>query len=56
MHYSGNDLTRQVLGPQMNIDEVRIIRQDGRNMTVGMYLAPVFWDSGTDLQILMRTT
>jgi PAS domain S-box-containing protein len=45
-----------VLGAQMNIDKIQIIRQDGTHMTVGMYLAPVFWNRGTEIQILMRNT
>jgi len=42
------------LGAQMYSEKVQIIRQDRSTMTVGMYLAPVFWNSGTDIQILMR--
>jgi PAS domain S-box-containing protein len=42
------------LGARMNIDNVRLIRQDGSHMAVGMSLAPVFWDKGTAVQILMR--
>lgn len=41
-------------GAQMNIDKVRILRQNGSHVTVGMYLAPVFWNKGSAIQILMK--
>jgi PAS domain S-box-containing protein len=43
------------LGAQMNIDNVRIIRQDGSFMAAGMYLAPVFWNKGSAIQIVMKS-
>jgi len=47
-------VAQATLGAQMNIDNVRLIRQDGSHVTVGMSLAPVFWDKGTAVQIVMR--
>jgi PAS domain S-box-containing protein len=44
------------VGAQMNIDKVQIIRQDGSHATVGMYLAPMFWNNGSAIQIVMRNT
>jgi PAS domain S-box-containing protein len=42
------------LGAQMNIDSVRITRQDGSVVTVVMSLGAVYWDRGTAVQIVMR--
>jgi len=42
------------LGAQMNLDKVRLIRQDGAEVTVDIVLGPVFWDNGTAVQIVMR--
>jgi PAS domain S-box-containing protein len=42
------------LGAQMNIDKVRLTRQDASNIDVGMSLGAVFWDKGTAVQIVMR--
>jgi PAS domain S-box-containing protein len=44
------------LGAQMNIDTVRIIRQNGSRVTVGMYLAPVFWNKASAIQIVIKNT
>jgi PAS domain S-box-containing protein len=44
------------IGAQMNIDNVRIIRQDGSHVTVGMYLAPVIWNNEKATQIVIRNT
>ena len=44
------------IGAQMKIDQVRIIRQDSRDMTVGMSLAPVFWNKEAAIQIVMRNS
>ena len=43
-------------GAQMNIDKVRIIKQDGSQTTVGMYLAPVVWNKASATQIVIRNT
>jgi hypothetical protein len=42
------------LGAQMNIDKIRIVRQDGNHVTVGLYLAPVSWNKGSAIQIVMK--
>jgi PAS domain S-box-containing protein len=44
------------LGAQMNIDNVHLLRLDGSYMTVGIYLAPVFWNKERSIQIVMRNT
>jgi PAS domain S-box-containing protein len=43
-------------GAQMNIDNIQLIRQDGSQVTVGLYLAPVFWNNLKAIQIMIRNT
>jgi PAS domain S-box-containing protein len=47
-------VAQAALGAQMNIDNVRLIGQDGSHVAVGMSLAPVVWNKGTAIQIVMR--
>jgi PAS domain S-box-containing protein len=42
------------LGARMTLDKVRLIWQDGSEVTVDMVLGPVFWNYGTAVQIVMR--
>jgi PAS domain S-box-containing protein len=44
------------LGAQMNIDKIGIVRQDGSHVNVGLYLAPVFWNKGSAIQIVVKKT
>ena len=58
---NGHELFRQrfaqaTVGAQMNIDALHLIRQDGSQETVGMYLAPVFWNNMKAIQIVIRNT
>lgn len=48
--------TQAMLGAQMNIDKVQLIRQDGSHVTVEMYLAPMFWNNSKAIQIVIRNT
>jgi len=48
--------TQATFGAQMNIDKVQIIKQDGSQVTVGMYLAPVVWNKVSAIQIVIRNT
>jgi PAS domain S-box-containing protein len=41
-------------GARLNLDKVRLIRQDGSGVTVDMVFGPAFWDKGTAVQILIR--
>ena len=57
----GHEIFRQrfaqaTFGAQMNIDNLQLIRQDGSQVTVGMYLAPVFWNNLKAIQIVIRNT
>ena len=45
-----------LLGAHVNIDKVKIIRQDGSDVTVGMYIAPMFWNGEKAIQIVIRNT
>jgi PAS domain S-box-containing protein len=61
IHLEGQPIFRErvaqaTLGAPMNIDKVQLIRQDGSHVAVGMSLAPVFWDKGTAVQIVIRNT
>jgi PAS domain S-box-containing protein len=47
-------VAQAALGARMDIDEVRIIRQNGSHATVRMSLGAVFWDKETAVQIVMR--
>jgi PAS domain S-box-containing protein len=49
-------LAQAAIGAQMDIDNVHFIRQDGSNVTLGMYLAPVIWNNVKMIQIVMRRT
>jgi PAS domain S-box-containing protein len=42
------------LGARMNLDNVRLVRKDGSEVSVDMFLGTVFWDNGTAVQIVMR--
>jgi PAS domain S-box-containing protein len=42
------------LGARMNLDNVKLIRQDKSEVVVDMFLGTVFWDNGTAVQIVMR--
>jgi PAS domain S-box-containing protein len=44
------------LGARLNLDKVRLIRQDGSGVTVDMIIGPVFWNKGTAVQIVIRNT
>jgi PAS domain S-box-containing protein len=44
------------LGAQMNIDKIGIVRQDGSHMSVGLDLAPVYWNKGSAIQIVIKKT
>ena len=48
-------LAQAGLGARMNLDKVRLIRQDGSEVIVDMVLGTVFWDNATAVQIVMRT-
>jgi PAS domain S-box-containing protein len=57
----GHEIFRQrfaqaTFGAQMNLDTLQLIRQDGSQVTVGMYLAPVFWNNLKAVQIVIRNT
>jgi PAS domain S-box-containing protein len=41
-------------GARMNLDKVRLIRQDKSDVVVDMFLGPIFWDNETAVQIVMR--
>ncbi|MGB8219990.1 MAG: PAS domain-containing protein [Methanoregula sp.] len=41
-------------GARMNLDKVKLIRQDNSDVVVDMFLGTVFWDNGTAVQIVMR--
>lgn len=43
-------------GAQMNIEKIGIVRQDGSHVSVGLYLAPVLWNKGSGIQIVMKKT
>jgi PAS domain S-box-containing protein len=42
------------LGARLNLDKVRLIRQDGSGLTVDMVFGPAFWDKGAAVQIVIR--
>ena len=42
------------LGARLNLDKVRLIRQDGSGVTADMVFGPAFWDKGTAVQIVIR--
>jgi PAS domain S-box-containing protein len=44
------------LGAQMNIDKIGIVKQDGSHVNVDLYLAPVFWNKGSAIQIVVKKT
>jgi PAS domain S-box-containing protein len=41
-------------GARMNLDNVRLIKNDMSAVTLDMFLGTVFWDNGTAVQIVMR--
>jgi len=43
------------IGAQMDIDNIRIVRQDGSAATVGISLGAVSWDKESAVQIILRT-
>jgi PAS domain S-box-containing protein len=43
-------------GARMDLDNVRLIRKDGSNVTVGMSLGTISWDKGTAVQLVMRNS
>ena len=49
-------VAQAALGARMNLDKVRLIRKDGSDVTVDMYLGTLFWDKGTAVQIVMRNS
>ena len=49
-------VAQAALGARMNIDSVRLLRQDKREVTVDIYLGAVFWGNGTAVQIVMRNS
>jgi PAS domain S-box-containing protein len=49
-------VAQTALGARIDLDNVRLIRQDGSEMTVGMFLGTVFWDKETAVLIVMRKT
>ncbi|MEN6442440.1 MAG: PAS domain S-box protein [Methanoregula sp.] len=49
-------VAQAALGARMNIDNVRILRQDKREVTVDIYLGAVFWGNGAAVQIVMRNS
>jgi PAS domain S-box-containing protein len=44
------------IGARLNLDKVRLIRQDGSEVMVDIVLGPAFWDKGTAVQIVIRNT
>lgn len=42
------------LGARLNLDKVRLIRQDGSGVAVDMVFGPAFWDKGAAVQIVIR--
>ena len=38
----------------MNLDKVKLIRQDNSEVVVDMFLGTVFWDNEAAVQIVMR--
>jgi PAS domain S-box-containing protein len=49
-------VAQAALGARMNIDNVRLLRPDKREVTVDIYLGAVFWGNGTAVQIVMRNS
>jgi PAS domain S-box-containing protein len=49
-------VAQAALGARMNIDNVRLMRLDKREVTVDIYLGVVFWGNGTAVQIVMRNS
>lgn len=49
-------VAQAALGARMNIDNVRLMRQDKREVTVDIYLGSVFWGNGTAVQIVIRNS
>ncbi|ACL16977.1 PAS domain-containing protein [Methanosphaerula palustris] len=47
-------VAQAALGARMDIDTVQLIRQDGSEMSIGMFLGTIFWDNGSAVQIVMR--
>jgi len=47
-------IAQAALGARMVIDKVRLIGQNTNQMTVGISLASVFWNTGKAVQIVMR--
>ena len=47
-------ITQAALGARMDLEKVRLIRKDGTEMIVDIFLGTVSWDNGTAVQILMR--
>jgi len=47
-------VAQAALGARMVMDKVRLIGQDGTQMTVGVSLASVFWNKGKAVQLVMR--
>jgi PAS domain S-box-containing protein len=43
-------------GARMNLDNIRLIRNDGSEVTVNMVLGTIFWDKETAVQIVMRNS
>ena len=49
-------VVQATIGAQMNISNVGLTRQDGSHIAVEMSLAPVFWDKGSAIQIVIKNT
>ena len=49
-------VVQATIGARMNIDKIGLTRQDGSHLTVEMSLAPVFWDKGSAIQIVIKNT
>ncbi len=49
-------VVQATIGAPMNISNVGLTRKDGSHVIVEMSLAPVFWDKGSAIQIVIKNT
>ena len=47
-------LTQATIGAQVTVDTLRLIRQDGSNLSVGVSLGPLVWDRENAVQVVLK--
>jgi PAS domain S-box-containing protein len=49
-------VNQAIIGARMNMDNIGLTRQDGSHITVDLSFAPVFWDKGSAIQIVIKNS